>query len=158
MAVVKLYADSSRPGYRNAHAVAPTPISADAMAQHHRMQQTYVQGQGGYSDDIGHGTAPETPRNNSMSGTTDCGDGSLHDFHDPQHADSEVDLTERRSLLGNSAMNRVLSSMPSRFSRKGMKAVNAAYQIINCVILLLGFFAITTGVVVYGGIFVRLAC
>jgi len=54
-------------------------------------------------------------------------------------------------------MNRVLSSMPSRFSRKGMKAVNAAYQIINCVILLLGFFAITTGVVVYGGIFVRLA-
>jgi len=65
-------------------------------------------------------------------------------------------LTERRSLLGNSAMNRVLSSMPSRFSRKGMKAVNAAYQIINCVILLLGFLAITTGVVVYGGIFVRL--
>jgi len=159
MAVVKLYADSSRPmpGYRKAHAVAPIPISADAMAQHHRLQQTNVQGQGGYSDDSGHGTAFETPRTNSMSGTTDCGDELLHDFHNSHDAEYEVDMAEKRSLLGNNVMNRLLSSMPSRFSGKGMKAVNAAYQIINCVILLLGFFAITTGVVVYGGIFVRLA-
>lgn len=158
MAVVKLYADCSRStmGYGQAHAVAPIPISAEAMAQHHQLQQTNVEGQGGYSDDDGHGTPSETPRTNSMSGTTDCDDGLLHDFHGPHDADSEIDLTEKRSLLGNSAMNQALSRMPRRVSRKVMKAMNVAYRIINYVILLLGFFAITTGVVVYGGKFVSL--
>lgn len=160
MAVVKLYADRSRsmPGCVQAHAVAPIPISAEAMVQHYQLQQTYAQGQGGYSDDSGHGLASEIPRTNSMSGTTDCGDESLRDRHNPQDADSEVDLAEKRSLLGSSTMNRVLSSMPSRVSRKGMKAMNVAYQIIDFVILLLGFFAVTTGIVVYSGIFVSLAC
>ncbi len=160
MAVVKLVANSSRlmPGFRKAHAVAPIPISADAMVQHHPLQQTNVQGQGGYSDDSGHGTASETSRTNSMSGTTDCGDEVLHDFHSPHEAEDEVDMAEKRSLLGNNVMNRFLLSMPSRVSRKGMRAINLAYQMINYVILLLGFFAITTGVVVYSGIFVRLAC
>jgi len=160
MAVIRQYANRSQsmPGYGQAHAVAPAPISAAAMAQHHQLQQTYVQGQGGYTDASGHCTASETPRTNSMSGTTDCEDEMLHDFNNPQQADSEIDVAEKRSLLGNSAMNRVLPSMPSRVSRRRMNAINLAYQIINCVILLLGFVAIVTGVVVYGGIFVSLAC
>jgi len=159
MAVVKLYADCSRsmPGDDQAHAVAPIPISAEAMAQHYQLQQTPVQEQGGYSDDSGHGMTSETPRTNSMSGTTDCGEELLHDFHNPHEAEYEVDMAEKRSLLGNNVMNRLFSSMPSSVSRKGMKAINLAYQMINYVILLLGFFAITTGVVVYSGIFVRLA-
>ena len=160
MAVFKLYAGCSPSisGCGQAHAVASIPISAEAMAQHHRLQKTDVQGQGGYSDDSGQGTATETPRNSSMSGTTDCGNESQHDVYNPQDTDSEVDLTEKRSLLGNSAINLVLpTSMPNRFLRKGMMALNVTYQIINYVILLIGFFAITTGVVVYGGMFVSLA-
>lgn len=159
MAVIELCAGCSRsmPGCGQAYVVAPIPVSAEAMARHYRLQQTDVQRQGGYSDDSGHATASETPRNSSMSGTTDCGDEWQHDVHNPQDADSEVDLTEKRSLLGNSAMKRVLPSMPIGVSRKGMVALNVAYQIINYVILLLGLFAIATGVVVYGGIFVSLA-
>ena len=158
MAVIKLYADRSRllVGYGRLHDVSPTPISAEAMAQHHQMHATLVQQRGGYTDDAGNGTTSETPRTNSMSGTTDCGDEFLHDVQRPQDADSDADVTEKRSLLGSNAADRFLSNM--RVRRKLMSVINAAYQLVNYSILLLGFVGITTGVVVYGGIFVSFAC
>ena len=160
MAVIKLYASRLRPvmGHAQLHGFAPTPVSAEAMAQHHQMQETYVPGRGRYSDDNGHGTASETPRTHSMSGTTDCGDEFRHDFQKAQDAESEADLTEKRSLLGHSAVDRFLSNMPNKIPRRMMTAIDVVHQTVNYSILLLGFIAITTGVVVYGGIFVSFAC
>ena len=154
MAVIKLYADRPRLVGR-LHNVSPTPISAEAMAQHHQLHGTFAQQRGGYTDDAGNGTASETPRTDSMSGTTDCGDEFLHDVQKPQDADSEVDVTEKRSLLGRNAADRFLSNM--RVRRKLMSVINTVYQLVNYSILLLGFVAITTGVVLYGGIFVSFA-
>lgn len=162
IAVVKLYTDrqSSVLGYSHLHGVTPTPtpISAEAMAQHRQIHATFAEGRAGYSDHNGRSSASDTPRTNSMSGTTDCGDEYLHDVRKSQDAESEVDLTDKRSLLGNNRVERFLSSMPNKIPRKAIALINVAHKIINCSILLLGFLAMTTGIVVYGGIFVSLAC
>ena len=156
LAVIKLYADRQRPEREHEHVygVAPMPISAEAMAHHHQLHATFVDGGRGYSDENAAAPESESLRTNSMSGTTDCGDEYLRDVHRPQDAGSEVDFTEKRSLLGNTKVERFLSSVPKKLSRRSMKAINAVYRIIDYSILLLGFIAIATGIVVYGGVFV----
>ena len=129
----------------------PTPVSEEAMAQHQQIHS--LQSNNGYSDTRGVDEAYETPRTNSMSGTTDCEDDLGHEYRRQQYAVSEADFAEKHGLLGNAKVNHKLAKVSISISHKALKATNAAYNVIDRVILLLGFLTMATGIVVYGGIF-----
>ena len=75
-------------------------------------------------------------------------------MQDRQDAEWDVDLIEKRSLLGKTTVNGVLSRIPLKLSQKAMRLVFIARDLVDYTILLLGFLAVTSGVVVYGGVFV----
>ena len=151
MAVIKLY--GGRAGSPAADAQAQpfgaTPVSVEAIAQHEQMQERDV-----HSHHTRHDGDSDTPRTHSMSGTTDCEEDLARDYHQKLDDESETDFAEKRSLLGNRAVDRLLSGVPFHIPSKVMTAIELAHNLIDRVILLLGFLAITTGVVVYGGVFV----
>ncbi|KAL8819339.1 MAG: hypothetical protein Q9191_007755 [Dirinaria sp. TL-2023a] len=150
MAVTKLCGgrSGSYGKYVQEQSFGSTPVSVEAIAQHQQMQQRHE-----YLHDIGHGSDSDTSRTSSMSGTTDCEDSPARDYHQKQDDESEADYTEKRSLLGNGAVDRFLSRVPFSMPNRVMTAIDVAHTVIDRVILLLGFLATTTGVVVYGGVF-----
>ena len=107
-----------------------------------------------YSQELGQCDDPVSSRDNSISGTTDCEEDFSHRMQDREDAEWDIDITEKRSLLGNTAVSRVLSRIPLKVSQKAMRLIVLARGLIDYTILLLGFLAITTGIVVYGGVFV----
>lgn len=130
------------------------PISTEALAQHH--QATYSTDEYRYSRDSGHFTASEASRSQSIS--------SIHDHEEEeqqklleyqnQDADTDAKYMEKQGFLGNSKAQCIASRLAARMSQRTTKGLVAAYKVIDCVILLLGFAAIVSGVVVYGGVFV----
>ena len=151
MAVIRLYGGrlGSPAAKAQAQPFGPTPVSVEAIAQHEQMQE-----RDGHLHHARHDGDSDTPRTHSMSGTTDCEEDLARDYHQKQDEESEADCTEKRSLLGNVALDRFFSSVPLPIPSKVMTAIELAHSLIDRVILLLGFLAMTTGVVVYGGVFV----
>ena len=107
-----------------------------------------------HSQELGQSDDDVSSRSNSISGTTDCEEDFSHRMQDREDAEWDVDLIEKSSLLGNTAVNRVLSRMPLKLSQKAMRLIIIVRDLVDYTILLLGFLAITSGVVVYGGVFV----
>ena len=71
-----------------------------------------------------------------------------------RYAEADRIQTEKRSLLHETAVVRVPSRVLLRTLQKAARVVNVLSPIVDHAILLTGFLAITTGIVVYGGIFV----
>ena len=129
-----------------------TPISVGNMAQNNTRRG---RDSPRYSQEFEQDDDPVSSRNNSISGTTDCEEDFSHRMQDHQDTEWDVDLMEKRSLLGNNAGTRVLSRIPLKLSQRTMhRAIKIVRGLVDYTILLLGFLAITTGAVVYGGIFV----
>lgn len=130
------------------------PISTEALAQHH--QATYSADEYRYSRDSGHFTASEASRSQSIS--------SMHDYEDEehqklleyqnQHADTNAEYMEEQGFSGNTKAQRIASRFAATMSLRTTRVLGVAYNVIDCVILLLGFAAIVSGAVVYGGVFV----
>lgn len=128
-----------------------TSIFVGNMAQNHT---AHFRDSPRYSQELGQSDDPVSSRNNSISGTTDCEEDLSHRMRDSQDAEWDVDLVEKRSLLGNNAVNRAVSRIPLELSQKAMRAIVIVRDLVDYTILLLGFLAITSGLVVYGGVFV----
>lgn len=138
------------------------PVSAEAMARHHRLNavsllqpQVYR-----YSNDSGQGTerASSSLRNDSLSSEdareprfADIG----RDLENTEEGETQRDITEKRGFFSNCMsrgtwLHRLSDLLPERLLTLAGLTVN----VLNRVILVLGFLAITTGVVTYGGVFV----
>ena len=128
------------------------PLSVEAMARHHARTPD-IQDDAGYPHASRQGEDMASPRNNSMSGTTDCEEDNSHQRQDYHDSGSDWDFTEEKGLLDHSAVDRVLSRLPLRFLQKALRYMDISRDLIDYIVLLLGFFGITTGIVVYGGIF-----
>lgn len=129
-----------------------TPLSAEVMARHHARTPDF-RDSAGYPHAGGQGDDLASPRNNSMSGTTDCEDAVSQQMQDYHDSGSDWDFTEEKGLLDHSAVDRVLSRLPHRFLQKALRFLDISRDLIDYTVLLLGFIGITTGIVVYGGIF-----
>ena len=138
-------------GYRDEEKRTATSISVENIAQNHTAR---FRDSPQYSQELGQSDDDVSSRNNSISGTTDCDEDFSHRMQDRQDAEWDVDLIEKRSLLGKTTVNGVLSRIPLKLSQKAMRLVFIARDLVDYTILLLGFLAITSGVVVYGGVFV----
>ena len=121
------------------------PISTEALAQ--QQEATYSLDEYRYSRDSGHFTASEASRSQSISSVQDHEVEEHQKLlkHQTPHADTDPEYTEKQDLLSNTKAQRIASTT---------RALNVTYDAIDCVSLLLGFAAIVSGAVVYGGVFV----
>ena len=148
---------------RNPQAIVPDeqaaflPMSTEALAQHH--EAMYFPDEYRYSRDSGHFTASEASRSQSISSIQEHEIEEHQKFlsHQNLHADTDVEYTEyteKKGFLGNKKVERVASRIAATMSRRTTGVLNVAYTAIDFVSLLLGFAAIVSGAVVYGGVFV----
>ena len=132
------------------------PISTEALAQHH--QATHSPDEYRYSRDSGHYTASEASRSQSISSLQDHETEEHQKFFEYRnlHADTDAEYMEKHGSLGNNKVQRVASRIAAMMSQRTTRAMNVAYNAIDCVSLLLGFAAMVSGAVVYGGVFVSI--
>ena len=112
------------------------------------------------SRDSGHGTERNSA---SLLGSRQNSQDSFHpkpeDPESPMHDvafnnDDEDDQSEKHGLLGNNRVDRFISRHVHRFSTpRASKIVRGTQIVLEKFLLLLGFTAVTTGFVVWGGIF-----
>ena len=130
------------------------PMSTQALVEHH--QATYSSDEYRYSRDSGHYTASEASRSQSVSSMQDQENQEHQKFlgHKISHADTDAEYTEKQGFLGDTKAQRLAVRTAAMMSQRTMRALNVAYDTVDCVSLLLGFIQIVSGVVVYGGVFV----
>ena len=130
------------------------PISDQVLEQHH--QATYCPDEYRYSRDSGHYTASEASRSQSVSSMQDRESEEHQKFFDYQtpHADTHAGYMEEQGFLSNTKAQHVATRIAAVISQRTIRALAAAYNAIDYVSLLLGFAAIVSGTVVYGGVFV----
>ena len=142
--------DKNSRGSKSYEGVAFLPVSSTDSAGHRYR----------WSGDSGQGTERSSSSLHSRSSSErghhfDSEDFEKHmdDIHDH---DTDVDpAPEPRRTFRIAFLDRFLSNrVPNLLSRRVLKAMRIIHLIIERTILILGFIAVTTGAVVYGGIFV----
>ncbi|KAL9110131.1 MAG: hypothetical protein Q9227_005325 [Pyrenula ochraceoflavens] len=158
MGVLFRYSGQSKQDLTQEQERAPfLPISVEAMAQHQQEQAQLNDFQ--WHRDSGQGTERASSSLNSL-----C--ASPVDEHREEEYDeflkSETKSEEKRSLgrfdsvqriLRNSKLNRYMSRrVPSLLSRRPLSILKVAYNVVERLILILGFATMATGGVTYSGI------
>ena len=132
------------------------PATSDTPMQYQDYQVTHSSDQYRYSNDSGHFTASNTSRSQSISSSGGREEEEQHrklcEYENTHRFDS-LDETEKHSLLGNAAAQRIASSITGILPHRVARGVEVVYDAIDYVNLLIGFFALGTGAVVYGGVF-----
>jgi len=144
--VIKLY-ESGASAYEadTEEHVAFLPISHEVMEQHHRSLGMSAPEQYRYSRDSGQGTEPESPKDESYSPLQENEDGNV-----------ETDFDEKQVPPRFAIISLLVSYFSALMPKRAIAFMNMVYNVVNGLILILGFVAISSGIVVYGGIFVGL--
>ena len=136
-----------------------TPITAQNVAHHIRFHRYSDYAEDRFSRDSGQGT-----ERNSLSLLGSPRQDSEEVFHGKQEepgsplSDDEGEEIDtklgKKSLLGNNRVDRFISRSVRRFaSPQATKVIRVSQIILEKFLLLLGFLAIASGFVVYGGVF-----
>ena len=111
-----------------------------------------------YARDSGHFTASDSSRTQSVSSSTRFTQGEEqkdHGYESGHDDDSDCHHAEKRGLLGNQEVERLVTKLNAKLSRRMMRIIDISHNFIDRTILLMGFIAFVTGLAVYGGVFVR---
>ena len=130
------------------------PISTQALAQDHATYSSLDEYR--YSRDSGHYTASEASLSQSVPSMQDQENEEQQKFLEYQQpcAETSAKYTNKQAFLGNTKARRAAICIATVISRRTMRALTIIYNAIDCVSLLLGFVAVVSGLVVYGGVFV----
>lgn len=150
MGVVKLVAAIENPEAREEEQAALLHISSEALNQ--------ADGTHAYrhSNDSGHYTASESSRSQSVSSIMDQDEQKQHlMLRKPaeQYTGIEASCTGKLGSPRSIALQRIASLVSVKMSRRTIKVIDAVNTIVDSTSLLLGFVAILSGAVVYGGVF-----
>ena len=132
------------------------PISVEALAQHQHENNMAEPEHYRYSQDSGHFTASQPSRSHSLSSTAEQEEEQqrkIQEYKD-YHAHLEDENPEKQSLLDNGKVQRVATRIAAKLSRRTTRILNVVYKIIDLTSLPFAFITISTGAVVYGGVFV----
>ncbi len=132
------------------------PITQELMAHHQNLQGVRTLEHYRYSRDSGQGTEPESPGDESDSPVHEIEDVDHFNFRRAQHLDDEADFDEKRVVPSFPAIALLVSRLSVLMPKRAVTFMNMVYDGINGLIIILGFAAITSGVVVYGGVFVSI--
>ncbi|KAN0101915.1 integral membrane protein [Hyaloscypha variabilis] len=129
------------------------PVSTANIEQHQRIHDLGQAQMYRFSNDSGQGTEPNTEslRSQSISSTNsdDLADVRLEHEEEPD---------EKHGLMHGSKVDKFLSKkIPGLLSSRVLKVFQFFYNFVDRVILILGFVALTTGIVTYGGFFMGAA-
>ena len=154
--LIRLYSSEKSRAAASEEQAAFLPVSVASMAQHRRMHSMREVNPYRYSDDSGHGTESPTSRCNSTSPVEEPEEEEMLRMYHRQNDDFKKHEKGTRGLWWRkTALDRFLShKIPAMVSERAMGLMNIAYEVADRLILILGFVAITSGMVVYGGIFV----
>ena len=131
------------------------PISTHAMEEHRRIHNIGGGQDYRFSNDSGQGTERNTEslRSHSTSSDEELDESRVSNID--LRYDVEHGIAEKRGILQYNTLDKFfLKKLPSLLSSKTLRALEMVYEVINRIILILGFMAFTTGIVTYGGIFV----
>lgn len=132
------------------------PISQEVIAQHQLVQGMCAPEYSRYSRDSGQGTEPESPRDESCFPPQEDEIKDRIHYHDLRHMEVEADFDEKQAVPRFPIISRFMPRFPALMPKRAIHLMNTVYDVVNGLILLLGFVAIASGIVVYGGIFVGL--
>jgi hypothetical protein len=131
------------------------PISTHAIEEHRRIHNLEGVQVYRFSNDSGQGTERNTESLRSHSTSSDEELDEIQVSNINLGYDAEHDTAEKRGILNHNGLNKIfMKKLPSLLSSKTLRALEMVYKVSNRVILILGFMALTTGIVTYGGIFV----
>jgi len=131
------------------------PVSAANIEQHQRIHDLSQAQVYRFSNDSGQGTEPNTESLRSQSISSTNSDDQLPDVR-KEH--EEEDQDENNGLMHGSKVDKFLSKkIPGLLSSRVLSVFQFFYNVIDRLILILGFVALTTGIVTYGGFFVSLS-
>ena len=148
MGIITVYAgrQEPKPNY--------LPVSSEAMAEHHRWHGLRSPLAGRFSNDSGQGTERNTEslRSHSIS-SSGAGEEQLPSpLERPRVEESNI---ERQGLLRLTKVDQFLSKrIPGMLSSRILRVGQFLYDVVDRTILLVGFAALMTGIVTYGGLFV----
>jgi hypothetical protein len=128
------------------------PVSTEAMAEHLRIHDLRRAETYRFSNDSGQGTEPNTESLRSQSiASTGSEDRHLSDVRLDHEEDDDV---EKQGLMNGGKVDQFLSKkIPGMLSSRVLEVLPFFYNCIDRSILILGFVALTTGIVTYGGFF-----
>ena len=146
MGVINAYTKKEQPAY--------IPISSEAMAEHQRMEDLRFAETHRFSNDSGQGTEPNTESLRSQSiSSTGNDDHQLLDVRS-QHEEQDQEV-EKQGLLNGGRLDGFLSKkLPGLLPSQVLRVFQLFYDVVDRLILILGFVALATGLVTYGGLFV----
>lgn len=108
-----------------------------------------------YSHDSGHGTEPSSSRSHSISSPSSCQDQPQM-LNNPCDMNMTIDYDEKvtmpHSLLNNRILYRLSALLPNRVAA----IMSFTYDVIDRLILFLGFILVISGAATYGGVFVSI--
>ena len=147
MGVIHAYARKTR-----STTAESTPVSTEAITEHQRiysMRQAQIHR---LSNDSGQGTEPDTEslRSNSLA-TID----SIDNLPELQLQTEDEEVEEKHGLMHGTAVDTYLTNkIPALIPSRLIKVLEFPYDTIDRLVLILGFIAIASGIVTYGGFFV----
>ncbi|KAI1826586.1 hypothetical protein F4861DRAFT_529706 [Xylaria intraflava] len=147
---------SSRPGRVREEAQSFIPVSTEAMAEHHRMNQDIFSSPYRHSNDSGHGTERNTESLRSGSLSTMAGLESAIELNDrrAQYEDDEADLAFKPAEMQSlGAARSFILKIASKISDRVWKVIMFVYEFINRTILILGYITLCTGLITYARFF-----
>ena len=160
MEAMKLATRATSSGAENTKERIPVvPITTHALERHHQAQQSNCPNEYRYSNDIGHFTASEPSRSQSVSSTNTYAQEEqqkLHGFDTDYGHESLQENQEKQGLLQVGKIERAATGLVSRLSDRTLSVIYFVLNFINRTILVLGFAAFVSGVAVFGGVFVSL--
>ena len=158
MVMLRRYGISAIHRIQNSHARGHyQPVTQEAM-HHHQISQPRQPGHYRCSHDSGQGTELESSNSQTSSPLRKFDEDPFRKIEQAHDGDDGESSDGRSSLRGDAAVGGILTHMTSRYSGHIVKAIEIVRNAIDRVILVLGFVAISSGVVVYGGIFVSDRC
>lgn len=127
------------------------PISTENMAQHQRFHNISDNELHRFSNDSGHGTQQHSDTSRSQS-IFSLGEDRTRNHSSPRRA-SEHELNEKTMNTMSQLNKFLIQNLPVLMTSQARYVLTVVYESINRLILILGFVALTTGIVTYGGIF-----
>ena len=129
---------------------ATTPAKNFLGVQYNRLKESDFVNEYRWSQDSGQGTEPGSPESHPTS-PAEPEHTAQRDSYQPEREDHE----EKLGLLSNSAMDRYfMRKFKSIASSRFFRIASVPYNVMDRLILFLGFVALATGLVTYGGHFV----
>ena len=143
---------SAYTGRQNAKREIFNPVSTEAMEEHQRMHNMRLGETYRFSNDSGQGTEPNTESLRSQSISSRGEDELPEACQAPEENDNDV---EKQGLMHGSRVDKYLSKrIPELLSRKVLRFLQFFNDVVDRLILILGFAALATGIITYGGLFV----